>query len=180
MNIIGIDLGSQKAAYTSISGDISDPKFQTKLITATNAKDSVEQRFSVILTSLKASIEYYNPELVICEYPFNIQGHARILVEMFGVIRYHCLINDIPFVVLPQTKIKKYITGSGKAEKSDIRMQVYKEFNLDLSEDEADSFWIAHMGMTYLYGTDKQFRQTSIDDMRKPKTKKSKGGKKND
>lgn len=172
MNILGIDLGSQKAAYTLIKGDIKSPVFKTQMVYPNNAKDPMESRFDTILTVLKVAIEDYSPELVICEYPFNIQGNARILVEMFGVIRYHCLQAEIPFVVLPQTKIKKYVTGSGKAEKSDMRMQVFKEYNLDLSEDEADSFWIAHMGMTYLYGSNKKFRQDSVDAMKTTKKKK--------
>lgn len=166
MNIIGIDLGSQKAAYTIITGDVSAPAFDTHLVVPTNPKDAMEVRFETILDVLGDVIDKISPELVICEYPFNIQGNARILVEMFGVVRYHCLRDSIPFVVLPQTKIKKYVTGSGKAEKSDMRMQVFKEYNLDLSEDEADSFWIAHMGMTFLYGSDKKFRQESIDAMK--------------
>jgi len=173
MNILGIDLGSIKTGVTYITGDISAPVFKSRLITASD-KLPIDERFLEILRTVTVTIDAQSPELVVCEYPFNIMGNAKILVEMFGVIHYHCLMFGFPFLPLPQTKIKKYATGKGTAEKSDIRMQVYKEFGLDLAEDEADSFFIAHFGMSYVYGTDKQYRQESVDALKAPKKKKGK------
>jgi Holliday junction resolvasome RuvABC endonuclease subunit len=173
MNIIGIDLGSVKTGITYITGDLLSPKFETRLIKISD-KEILDTRFTEILKTVTFTINARAPELVVCEYPFNIKGNAKILVEMFGVIHFHCLYYGYLFLPLPQTKIKKYATGKGDAEKSDIRMQVYKEFNLDLSEDEADSFFIAHFGMSYLYGTENKLRQKSVDDLKAPKKKKRK------
>lgn len=184
MNILGIDLGTNKAAVTHITGDFSAPKFEPILILPQDAKAGVEDRFlsicSNVIGRLHTISDFGNkkPDLVVVEYPFNIMGNARILVEMFGVIHHYCLSAGYPFMKLEQTRIKKYVTGSGKAEKSDMRMQVFKEYNLDLGEDQADSFWIAHMGMSYLHGTDKKFRQESIDAIKEKAEKNATKGKK--
>ena len=107
-------------------------------------------------------------ELVVCEYPFSIQGNAKVLVEMFGAIRYFCLCNDVPFLALSQSRIKKYATGVGKdVEKSAMVMRAYKEYGLELNDDSSDAFWIAHVGMTYLHGSPVKFRQDSVDDIKK-------------
>ena len=69
---------------------------------------------------------------------------AKVLVEMFGALRYHCLSNDVDFLALSQSRIKKYATGVGKdVEKSAMVMRAFKEYGLDLSDDEADAFWAA-------------------------------------
>jgi Holliday junction resolvasome RuvABC endonuclease subunit len=181
MNIIGVDLGSNKAAVTRIHGFRADePEFNVQLITSTE-KDR-DTRIVIITKEIWREIITNDPDLVVIEYPFGIQGNGRILVEMFGMLRYlitnHIMIgSSMQFLELSQTRIKKYVTGSGKAEKSDMRMEVMKEYGLDLSEDCADSFWIAHMGMSYLYGADKAYRRESIEAWKKsmlPKPKKTK------
>jgi Holliday junction resolvasome RuvABC endonuclease subunit len=169
MVILGIDLGTVITGITTITGEKESPQFKVEVIKSAHKR--VEERLLEIIPKIEELIEQAGSpiDLIVCEYPFNIKGNARILVEMYGIIHYYCLSAGYPFLLLPQTKIKKYVTGSGKAEKSDMRMQVYKEFGLDLSEDAADSFWIAHMGMTYMFGTDKKFRQESIDALKNKK-----------
>lgn len=168
MNIIGIDLGTRKAAATRITGTFKSLKFDRRLYLQLDKKKSINDRFFDIITYIWSYIlSKETPELVVVEYPFGIQGNANILKEMVGVFKWLCRTKKIPFLSISQSRIKKYATGSGKAEKSDMRMQLYKEFNLDWTEDETDSFWIAHMGLTYTYGSKVKFRQASIDAMRK-------------
>lgn len=165
MNVLGIDLGTNKAAIIIITGEKESPAYSSHLFEA-DKKATTEKRMVSILEEIFNMVERIKPELIVCEYPFNIKGNARILVEMFGVVHYYCLTHGYPFMEVPQTTIKKYATGSGKAEKSDMRMQLYKEFGLDYPEDQTDAFWIGHMGMTYLYGSAKKHRQESIDRMK--------------
>lgn len=178
MNIIGIDPGTIKTGISIITGTVKEPKFKTEIIgydCESTMLPKIDQRLLYVGNGIQSVIRDQRPELVICEYPFGITGNAKVVIELFGIIRYFCLVDGYPFIPLQQARIKKYVTGSGRAEKSDMRLQAYKEYGLDLSEDKADAFWIAHMGMTYLYGSKKKGRQESIDAMkagRKKKTKK--------
>ena len=172
MRIIGIDPGTAKMGVCYISGSMKHPSFDCSL-RVSDKKMTIDAKFQFMIAYAIVEIDANNPELVVCEYPFSIQGHAKVLVEMFGALRYHCLINDIPFLALSQSRLKKYATGVGKdVEKSAMVMRAYKEYGLDLSDDQSDAFWIAHVGMTYLYGSPVKFRQESVDDIKKKEKKK--------
>jgi Holliday junction resolvasome RuvABC endonuclease subunit len=173
MRILGVDPSITKLGLATIEGDVSSPIFTVSRIIPT-PKDESALRFAAVVRGTITKINSFMPELVVVEYPFNIQGYAKVLIEVFGAIRYHCIHRDVPFLALEQSRLKKYATGAGAAEKSAMVMQVYKEYGLTLTEDEADAFWVAHMGMTYLYGSNVKHRQASIDDMRKKSVKKVK------
>jgi Holliday junction resolvasome RuvABC endonuclease subunit len=167
MRIIGIDPGTAKMGLCRISGTVKQPVFDCSLVKTEKTK-SIDTKFQFMVATATQLISDARPDLVVCEYPFSIQGHAKVLVEMFGAIRYHCLVNDYEFLALSQSRIKKYATGVGKdVEKSAMVMRAFKEYGLDLSDDESDAFWIAHVGMTYSYGSPVKFRQDSVDDIRK-------------
>lgn len=174
MKIIGIDPSTVSLGFALIEkADTNNPKYFVSTIKAPN-KATPDEKFVHIIKETIMGIRKYEPSLIVCEYPFNIQGHAKVLIEVYGAIRFYCLRTNIEFLPLPQTRLKKYATGVGKAEKSEMRMRVYKEFNLDLTDDEADAFWIAHFGMTWKYGSKVKFRQQSVDDAKKSLDKKPK------
>jgi Holliday junction resolvasome RuvABC endonuclease subunit len=167
MKILGIDPGTAKMGLCMISGTASKPVFDCQLI-KTNKKDDINQKFRYMAATAILEIKQCGPDIVVCEYPFAIQGHGKILVEMFGAIKYYCLTNEIPFLPLSQSRIKKYATGVGKdVEKSAMVMRAYKEYGMELTDDESDAFWIAHIGLTYLHGSKVKFRQESVDDIKK-------------
>lgn len=172
MNILGIDLGTNKLAYTHITGPRDIPIYVTIVYAVPKTVKEPSEKFIHMVDILLAVMHEKQPELLVVEYPFNIMGNAKVLLEMFGIIRYRAVKKGFNFLPISQSMIKKYATGHGDAEKSDMRMQAYKEFNQDLSEDGADSFWIANIGMTTLYGSDKKWRQESIDRMQRVKPKK--------
>jgi Holliday junction resolvasome RuvABC endonuclease subunit len=56
-----------------------------------------------------------------------------------------------PTIVSPP-EVKKYATGSGKAEKSDIKLAVYRKWGAEFRNDnEADSFVLAKMAAAIAY-----------------------------
>lgn len=175
MRIIGIDPGTAKMGLCYISGNMKRPLFDCSL-RVSDKKWTIDTKFQFMIAYAIEQINLNNPELVVCEYPFSIQGHAKVLVEMFGAIRYHCLIKNIPFLALSQSRLKKYATGIGKdVEKSAMVMRAYKEYDLDLSDDQSDAFWIAHVGMLFVaYPNIKapQYRLDCIEALKNPKLKK--------
>lgn len=179
MNIIGIDPGTIKTGIVHITGK-GDPHFSVELIGYESKGQEklpvLNDRLAYIVPGIAKRLKEAAPELVMVEYPFGISGHAKAVVELFGIIRWHCIMNGFKIMPLQSAKIKKYATGHGRAEKSDLRMQVYKEYGLDLSEDKADAFWIGHFGMSLLYPETitKAYRKESIEAMTKPKPKKKK------
>jgi Holliday junction resolvasome RuvABC endonuclease subunit len=179
VNILGIDPGTTKTGITHITGTVKKPKFESELIGYECAPENVpvvNVRLLHIGSMIIEMLDRIAPDFVVIEYPFNIKGNARVIAELIGVIRFHCLRMCYPYLFLPQTRVKKYATGKGNCEKSDIRMQAYKELGLDLSEDKADSLFIAHFGMGYMYPEtiSHKHRLESIEAVKNGKLKKVK------
>lgn len=166
MNILGIDPSTTSIGFAFITGSQKKPEFRVTKCVA-DKKSDADNKFRLTTSAALSHIVSKSPELVVCEYPFAVHGHGKVLVEQFGAIRYHCLIYGVPFLPLSQSRIKKYATGEGGAEKSAMVLRAYKEYGMELSDDEADAFWIAHIGMSYLYGSAVKHRQVSVDDIRK-------------
>ena len=85
------------------------------------------------------------------ESPFSGGGHmagvAIKLAEMHGAVKaeLHKQRMTAPYYVAPMT-LKKYATGNGHAEKSDIKMAVFKKWGIELnSNDEADAYALAQI-----------------------------------
>lgn len=173
--VIGIDLGTNKAAIVQIK-NLDEVVYNSWLLDSSEYK-TPDERFAMNLNHIIYKVRELRPILTVCEYPFNIRGHGAILIEMFGVIHYHAIRYGLEFLQLSQSRLKKYATGKGGVEKSEMRMQLYKEYGIDLNEDQTDAFWIAHFGYSWLHGSDKKYRQESVDAMRKVKSK-GKGKKK--
>ena len=99
-----------------------------------NGAPKIDDRLLYILPVLIERIEKIKPELVIYEYPFNVKGNGRVLLEFIGVFRYHCIKNGIPYLPLQQQRIKKYATGKGNATK-EMMVEVFKkETGVDLKD----------------------------------------------
>jgi len=78
-------------------------------------------------------------------------AQAVHLVELGGIIRHSLWSNNIRYVDVPPSNVKKYATGRGNAPKPDIRMEVYKRFGVDYADDNAcDAFVLAAMGLDAL------------------------------
>ena len=151
-NILGIDPALAKTGAVSLK--IYDDKISDAhpMLFESNSKMTQIGRIAHIARMMEMAVNDYCPELIVCEYPFNIKGNGRVLIELYGIIRLHSFRKEIPFVPVPQTTLKKYVTGSGKAEKSDMRVQLYKEYGHEYGEDECDAFWLAHLGYSIRYG----------------------------
>jgi len=98
-------------------------------------------------------------------------GHKMYLsTESGGLLKYLLLQKNIPWIEVAPSSLKKFATGKGKGEKSDIVLAVYKKWGFDPSEygvpsgkereDTADAFVLAQVAYSII--------NESIDDLTKP------------
>lgn len=72
--------------------------------------------------------------------------------DLYSVFRYVIRENNCNYVFLPHTAVKKFITGSGNADKSIIALSVLKEYGIDFSNygnianNIYDAFSVAKLG----------------------------------
>jgi len=74
--------------------------------------------------------------------------------------------------VVPPTLLKLYATGNGNADKDKMIRAAHTQWNLKLTDDEADALWLAHLA----YALDqnprqKRFRMEVIHKINNPKPK---------
>jgi Holliday junction resolvasome RuvABC endonuclease subunit len=159
--IMGLDLGLAKMGICGLKirdDEIADVHAQ--LVTSKPKDfDSDTGRWAYMCEVIVKNINDAYPEIVACEFPYGTKGNGRINAETFAIVRLHCFRKSIPFVPVAQSTLKKYGTGNGHAEKSDLRLQLYKEFGHEFGEDECDAFWLAHLGYAIRYGADKTYRK---------------------
>lgn len=199
MNVLGIDLSIQGTGLAFISDD----KDQLKLLDAGGLQSVVFPRFSKQLSTL----DWYQGLLVspvpdgefarwetikdavmgfaMHAHQVTIEGYAfgsdtawaTSLRELGGIVRYHLRKARLPLVEVTPTQLKKFATGDGRADKNIVLKEVFKRWELDLSDDNmADAFVLAKIGVALsrpggLVGLTK-FQYDVIQAIQSPKEKK--------
>jgi Holliday junction resolvasome RuvABC endonuclease subunit len=83
----------------------------------------------------------YAPKYVAIEgYSFNSKARQHALGELGGVIRTLLRRRKCPFLVVPPMTLKKFVAGSGQADKSIVMRELFKKYGVDVpTNDEADA-----------------------------------------
>lgn len=148
--ILGIDPGINKMGLC----EIIDNKYTSEVIKAGSLPKKTPPEISRLMFfkyRLANNWHIHNgiaqSSLVVIESPFNVPGYGKVLIEVLGTLKYICIIHEADFCEVPQTTLKKFATGSGKAEKSQMVLKASKEFQFEAeTEDEVDAFWLAQVG----------------------------------
>ena len=116
------------------------------------------ERFSNIASTFHNAIEEIEPEYIGIEgYSMGSRGMVFNIGENTGILKYMLYQNLYSFETIAPTKVKKFATGSGRADKVKMCEAFTQETGIDLGElifnkpnrvtspisDIADSYWIA-------------------------------------
>ena len=155
MRILGVDPGLQRTGYGLI--EAASPE-NLKLVEAgiirTSSREGISGRLAGIYTNLADIINEHKPEVLILEKLYShykhpttsiLMGHAR------GVICLACGMNNIRLVNYSATRIKKAITGNGRAAKHQVQRMVKNLLGLSTSPKPADVSDALAMAISYVY-----------------------------
>jgi len=136
--VLGVDVGKTTGyAYGTLDGEIG----RTGLIKLTSTAKS----FKLLVAAEKLFgelIEEFDPCFVAFEAPFTSKGFAGIATKLFihGIFRLVLDRKDIPHGQVYPSTLKKFITGSGRSSKEEVRDKIlflYPELtlpSLDISD----------------------------------------------
>ena len=63
------------------------------------------------------------------------------------LVRHSLWLEHIPYVLVAPTSLKKFVTGSGKAEKSQMMLAVFQHFgHTPANDNEADAIGLLYLG----------------------------------
>lgn len=139
--ILGVDPGLNVTGYGVIRSTSAGPEIVEAGIIRTRPKDSIEQRLAELHQGLGEVLRAHNPEVLALEQLYShyerprtaiLMGHAR------GVI---CLLAGeagIRVESFEPTKVKKMMTGNGRAPKDQMQLAVKLQLNLPNIPEPAD------------------------------------------
>ncbi|MFH1553006.1 MAG: crossover junction endodeoxyribonuclease RuvC [Candidatus Omnitrophota bacterium] len=155
MRILGIDPGLLRTGYGLIE---SGGPGRLKLIEAgtikTSSGEGISKRVACIYENLTDIIKEHKPAVLVLEKLYShykhpatsiLMGHAR------GVVCLACGINDVKLINYPATRIKKAITGNGRAGKHQVRSMVKSLLKLKATPEPFDVSDALAMAISYVY-----------------------------
>ncbi|TWU57527.1 Crossover junction endodeoxyribonuclease RuvC [Rubripirellula reticaptiva] len=150
--ILGIDPGLNTTGYGVIEFDGMKPRLIEAGIVRSKAKASIESRLDEIYSGVLEVIEMHHPTTMALEQLFShyerprtaiLMGHAR------GVICLAAAKCGIEVAHFEPTRVKKVMTGNGRASKSQMQLAVKAHLQLATvpePPDVADALAIAICG----------------------------------
>lgn len=123
MKILGIDPGLQICGYAVVDGD--------SLLEAgairTNAKSPIEVKLNQIAEDIESLLKKFKPEIVAVEQLYSHYAHPRTAILMGharGVILQTCAAAGVEVKSFSATRIKKSLTGNGRASKEQMQRTI--------------------------------------------------------
>ena len=141
MRILGVDPGLQITGYAVIEGG---PKICEAGII--NSKEGPERpelapRLHALYNGIVEVIEQFRPEVAVVEQLYAHYEHPRTAILMAharGVIFLAAAEQNIPVVSYNATRIKKTVTGNGRAPKDQVQRTVQRELGLARTPEPPD------------------------------------------
>lgn len=152
--IVGLDLS---LTSTGISSIVTNENFIVTRVEKTNNSMSYMNRYNKLVESIKREIPEDKDAIFFIEgYSFGSFGKsssASYLIELSGILKYDLWMAGMPYITVPPTLLKKFITGKGNAKKEDIKLHIYKRYGMEFSvSDAADAYGLMALGVAYFTG----------------------------
>jgi len=147
---VGLDLSTTNTGVVILNskGNI----FKHTLLSPNKAM-CLEDRVVVILKSLKNLFDTYKDdyEIFACIESAALfgKGKRNELAMLNGAVYYFLKVNEIDVVLVPPSKLKKFATGNGRADKKDMlsvtpkRIASLFQSNYKKYDDVVDAYWLS-------------------------------------
>ena len=141
MRILGIDPGLQRCGYACLNTGGADPELIEAGVFQTDSGLSMEARLNQIAEDTESLLKKLLPDVVAVEQLYSHYAHPRTAILMGharGVILQKCAQAGIKVKSLGATRIKKSLTGNGKASKQQVQRTVQTVLSLSCVPEPDD------------------------------------------
>lgn len=133
--VLGIDPGLRVTGYAVIEAEAARPRICEAGVIRTTDSDSKELtgRLQVLFQSLVEVLDQYPPQVMVVEQLYSHYAHPRTAILMGharGVILLAAAERGVPVVSYNATRVKKTVTGSGRASKEQVQRTIERELRL--------------------------------------------------
>ena len=141
MRTLGIDPGLQRCGYACLNTGGADPELIEAGVFQTNASLSMEARLNQIAEDTESLLKKLLPDVVAVEQLYSHYAHPRTAILMGharGVILQKCAQAGIEVKSFSATRIKKSLTGNGRASKHQVQRTVQTVLSLSCVPEPDD------------------------------------------
>ena len=182
--IIGIDPSLTSTGIVVLRGNKVELAVTTKNKPALGTIERVRliyERIVCVAESLTDGEKWQAPDLIVIEgFSYGSKGRSVFDIAYLGwrireELEWLKEQDNIPWLEVPPSQLKKFATGQGNANKEIILQQVYKRWGVEFSDNnQADAYVLAQIGRAYLGGMDDlaAFQQEVIANLKGEKPKK--------
>lgn len=127
MRILGIDPGLQVCGYACLDAEGGEEKLVEAGVIRTEGGVPIEQKLDRIAQDARSLLESFHPDVVAVEELYSHYAHPRTAILMGharGVILQTCAEAAIEVRSFSATRIKKSITGNGRASKEQMQRTI--------------------------------------------------------
>jgi crossover junction endodeoxyribonuclease RuvC len=134
--ILGVDPGLQVTGYGVVEAGPHQPRIcEAGIIRSAEGRAAADmaQRLQAVYNSLVEVIGQFRPEVVVVEQLYAHYAHPRTAILMAharGVIFLAAAQRNLPVVSYNATRIKKTVTGNGRAPKDQVQRTIQRELGL--------------------------------------------------
>jgi len=127
MRILGIDPGLQVCGYACLEAGGDKEKLIEAGVIRTATGSAIEEKLNRIAEDTQSLLETFKPDVVAVEELYSHYAHPRTAILMGharGVILQKCAQAAIEVRSFSATRIKKSITGNGRASKEQVQKTI--------------------------------------------------------
>ncbi|HLB74681.1 MAG TPA: crossover junction endodeoxyribonuclease RuvC [Sedimentisphaerales bacterium] len=145
MKILGIDPGLQVCGYACVEAASGQENLIEAGVIRTVRSESLEEKLNRIAEDITTLLKSFGPDVVAVEELYSHYAHPRTAILMGharGVILQRCAEAGVAIKSFSATRIKKSLTGNGRASKEQVQRAIKTVLALrDLPEpnDVADA-----------------------------------------
>lgn len=142
--IIGLDLSLNSTGVCVMTPD----SVYTETITP-DKNQALDNRVNDILRAILMHVDKESITMIEDYAYASFPGSSSVtkLAEINGVVKHDLWSKFIPYFTIAPTTIKKFLTGSGKAKKEDMKLKGYIKYGREFkTSDEVDAYVLAEIG----------------------------------
>ena len=133
MRIVGIDPGLQVCGYSCLEVSEGGEKLIEAGVYKTDSGLAIEERLNEIAEDTGSLIKRFQPDVVAVEELYSHYAHPKTAILMGharGVILQKCAEAGIDVMSFSATRIKKSLTGNGRASKEQVQRAIQASLSL--------------------------------------------------
>jgi len=141
MRVLGIDPGLNICGYGIVEENSGDTKIIEAGIFKTNDKLSLDKRLVEIARELNSVIQQFRPDVMAIEELYSHYNHPKTAIIMGharGLIFYKAAEAGVEVVSYASTRIKKSLTGNGRATKEQMQRAIQIQMKMKTIPEPPD------------------------------------------